>query len=94
MKKWIPVVWLMAFVGGCTNTDVRTDGWSLQMSRLLTDTEFDKASVRIEPNDVVTITFEKFKSEGQQMAEILEKVIPGLGQKFLRIAEQMQYFSF
>jgi hypothetical protein len=68
---------LTATITGCDSSSVKTKDWDVKLNRLLTDRSFDKCNVVIEPNDKITFTLEKFKSEGQQVSEILKGVIAG-----------------
>ncbi len=74
-KKAVVIAVLLAacVCGGCTSTDVRTDNWSLDMDRLLTNSEFDKASVKLA--DGTEIIFEKFKTDQSRTIDLIETLV-------------------
>jgi len=81
--RWILAVVLAVVLAGCTSSQVTArriiEGvvaveWEVKLDRLLTDTEFNRADVHIDPNGAVDITFYRFSAE-QQAMELAEKAL-------------------
>ena len=77
MKTLIVMLILTLCLTSCTSTAVRTEKWSLDMDRVLSKTDFDKADVVVDPNGTFHITFEKFSSDSQRAISLIEKFVVG-----------------
>jgi hypothetical protein len=72
------VGFLLLSVVGCDSSSVRTpSGWKVDLNRLLTDRSFDEVQVKVDPNGAASFTMKKYKSEGQQVSEILKGIVAG-----------------
>lgn len=62
--------------GGCSSTNIQTPtGWKVSLNRSALSTSFDVADLSVDPNGMVHIRFENFKSDAQRALEVAEKTI-------------------